>query len=190
MSDVVFRRIRGRIVPIKKKKDSLEASPEKGAIKVASGGLLGVLGAKSATKDLKKSFKLFRRSAIFQGAASRQPLKSKKYEMIKDAAKLKIKGRRLRNISKGKFGIAIGLSSALIGSGVSDFFRKDSDISDEIGNTVGAAAGAAIVTASARKFGLKAASVTDLFTGFASRGQRLSRQKIRQIRKAKLIEYK
>jgi hypothetical protein len=185
MSDIVFRRIRGRVVPIKKKKD-LESDPVKGSFKAAGGASIAIGGSLSATKSLEKSFKAFRKSSQFRGASkittAGTGLHSK---LIRLAAKSKLSGVRHRNVAKGKFGIALAASSFLISSGVSDFFKKDSDIRDEVSGAVGTAASAAAVSLTARKFGIRAKTVNDLFLGFARKGKKLSTKKIKDIASTK-----
>lgn len=186
MSDIVFRRIHGRIVPIKKKKDSMKSEPGKGAAKIATGSVTGIIGAKLASKDLKKSFSFFRSSSQLRGAAQLSERGSKTYsKLIKKAAKKKLLGIKARNLSRSKFGLALGISTAVISSGVADFFSKESDLRDEVSGAVGTAAGVAIVSASARKFGIRARGLGELFAGFSIKGRSLSKRKIQDIAKTK-----
>lgn len=181
MSDVIFRKINGRIVPIRKKDGS---NPTVGAGKIAAGTAIGYLGAKSATKDLKKSFSLFRKSAQITGlsklAGAGSATRSK---FIKNAAKFKLGGIRAAKISKTKFGLALGVSSLVIGSGVTDLFPSANEYKDEIGGAVGSAAGAVIAYKTGKKFGLKAKNISDLFAGFSRTGRAKSSKKVRDIAK-------
>lgn len=187
MSDIVFRRVRGRIVPIKrKKKDSLQSEPVKGAVKVAAGSVIGIAGTRSASKELKKSFRLFRESAGLRGTAKLAKKNPNIYNtLIRSAAKSKLGGMKSAKLARGKFGIALGLSTTVLSSGVSDFFRKDSSVRDEISGIAGTAAGAGLVALTARKFKIKASNISDLFSGFSARGSRLTREKIKKISKTK-----
>lgn len=184
MTDIVFRRIRGRIIPIKKKKDSNAADPVKGSAKIVTGSVIGAIGSKSSAKSLRESFNLFKNAAEMRGA-SRLAAKGSETanKFIRLAAKSKLSGIKARNISKTKFGLAVAVSSGIISSGVSDFFKKDSDVRDEVSGAVGTAASVAVVALTAKKFKIKASNLSELFTGFSKRGSMLSMKKINKIAK-------
>lgn len=185
MSDVKFVRIRGRIVPIRKK-DSNSADPQKGAIKTGGGVAIGIASAVSASKDLKRSFGFYNKTTNLRSASKLATFGSNTYsKLITKASKAKLSARTFRNLSRKKFGVGLAISTALISSGVSDFFRKDSDIRDEVSGAIGTAAGAAIVATTAKKFGIRASSVGDLFVGFNRIGRARSMDKIRRISKTK-----
>lgn len=184
MSDIQFRRIRGRIIPIKKKKESMQSDSLKGSAKIAIGTALGITGSSLASKELKKSFSAFRESSNLRGIARLSEKGSKTFnKFIKLSAKQKIQGMKSAKLARTKFGLALGISTALISSGSSDFFNKDSDVRDEVSGAVGTVAGAGITYLTAKKFKIKATSLTDLFSGFSSRGSMLSRLKINKIAK-------
>lgn len=181
MSDVTFRRINGRIVPIRKKDGS---NPKLGAGKIVAGAAIGYLGAKSGTKDLKKSFSLFRRSSQILGLSKlAQQGSATRSNFIRKAAKFKLGAIKKTKISRTKFGLALGVSSIVISSGVTDLFEMDNQVKDEVGGVVGSVVGAAITYRAAKRFGLKARNVTELFTGFSRTGRMMSNKKIRKISK-------
>lgn len=188
MSDIVFRRIKGKIIPIKKKskEDKLKPDPIKGSLKVATGTGLAIFGGKSAAKDLSKSFKSFKLSAenrAISKLAHKGSATSSKF--IKRSAIFKLAGRKLATKSRTKFGLALGLSGIVIGSGTSDFFRKDQELADEASGTIGTVVSAGVVGLAAKRFKLKAKSIDELFGAFKSRGRFLSKSKIEKIAKTK-----
>lgn len=181
MSDITFRKINGRIVPIRKKDGS---NPTVGAGKITAGAAIGYLGASSATKDLKKSFSLFRKSAQITGLSKlAQAGSSTRSKFIKNAAKFKLGGIKKARISKTKFGLALGISSLVISSGVTDFFPSSNEYKDEISSAVGSVVAAGIAYKAGKKFGLKARNISDLFSGFSRTGRMKSGKKVRDIAK-------
>jgi len=175
---VRFIRVKGRIIPIRGKR----AETKKGYAKISAGILAGGAGAASASKNLKSSFGSFRKSSEFLGL-SRLVAKGSKTQssFIKKAAVSKLRGIKLTNKARTKFGLAIGISSLLLGSGVNDLFKKDSNIRDEVSGIAGTVGAGLIVGAVGKKFGIKATGINELFSGFARQGRKLSKMKISRV---------
>lgn len=200
MSDIVFRRINGRIVPIKKKGAQSDPLKKLSNLKrrkvtkddVKSASVKGIFGAglsagsiSYASKILKKSNKAFRESATTR-AASKLVVGTGgnvKNKLIRESAKSFIKGKSLSFKSKAVLAVGTGAASVLFGSAATDITPFE-DIGDEVGNIFGAATVAGASLFFGRKFKIKGArSVQDVFSGYAKRGQAMTSAKIRNIAK-------
>lgn len=180
MSQIQFRKIRGRIVPIQVDDD--RSHPKRGAAKILAGTTIAATGSISGRKDLTKSYRQFRKAAIHRGFSRKENMFKFARELNRSkAAALKIAGKRSAIRARTKFGIAIGLGAALISSGTVDLFDPKSDIKDEVAGITGTVVTGGIVALAAKKFGIKATSVDKLFSKFATSGKKLSRLKTRSI---------
>lgn len=186
MGDVIFIRRRGKIIPIRKKDINKDRKRVlKGASKITGATGLALLAAKSATKDLKKSFSLFKTSSELRAISKHAKRGSfQRGRFIHKSAQSKIMAMKRTKIAKGKFGIGFTLASLAIGSGITDVFDPKFQYKDEISDvvTTGLLAGASMLVA--KKFKVRAKNIDELFRKFGKRGEKLSRAKIKRISSA------
>jgi len=117
--DVIFRRIRGRIVPIRRKNEDAKA-----ALKLGAAGIIGSLAASFSSKQLKQSTKIFNKAALIRGARKLSQPGSQTSRMLAKKAVLTSRKAAFK-IGKSKFGIFGGALAASIftTSAVGDFLK-------------------------------------------------------------------
>lgn len=117
MSDLVFRRINGRIIPIKRKDLSLSGDHKKGVAITAGGGAVAIASGFAAAKIVRKATFSYRRSASLRGASLLAMKGSaKRSSLITAAAAAKVVGKKLSNR-----GFGLLLAGTTIGAGLASY---------------------------------------------------------------------
>jgi hypothetical protein len=120
MSDLVFRRINGRIIPIKRKDLSVTKDQKKGIAITAGGGAVAMASGFAAAKIVRKATFSFRRSASLRGASLLAMKGSaKRASLITASAAAKVIGKRLSNKGFGLLLIGSSLGAGIASYGVS-----------------------------------------------------------------------
>ena len=140
MSDVKFVRIRGRIVPIRKKQDDA-----KGVAMIATGAATSIASGLYAGKQIQKANFAFARSANLRGAAKLVfSKKSPNYGgLIKQSAAFKMAGRSLTRKSSAALFIGTSIGGVLASVGANRIFNdKNRDKKSLKVESIGLAVGA------------------------------------------------
>lgn len=170
MSDIVFRRINGRIVPIKRKieeisdikkiakKTSRKDIPALATVGAGFGVSAG--GGLYAGKMIKNSWNAYRSSAHLRGEIkvlkSIRPSASNAF-LYKEASKFKLAGKALATRGFGLLAVSGLVGSSLAGYGAYKYLDKkvDSTKAFSVASTVGAVASGAGIAIFARKAKVK-----------------------------------
>ena len=198
MSDLVFRRIRGRIVPIKKKKESnkIPSVDNTGKAAIAGGTALSIGSSVLAGKFINQSWKAYGRSANIR-AGTKAMLNRVPKEIysgqIKSAAAYKIAGKSMARKGFGLLSFGITAGSALAGYGVNRFKNLDQEQSAALNTAITSGVASAGLYAFSRTSKLKAISkaitslsktpVRDFFKSFSSAGKSKTSETIRAYSK-------
>ena len=202
MSGIEFRRIHGRIVPIRRKEKGVsveiggkkveikrrsvtKTDITKAAVKVGFGSGIGYSSISSASNILKKSHKAFNEAARVRAASKLATVGSTTHrKLIKMAAKKTVSGRSFASKSRLILSLGVGAGSVLFGSAAADIVPLKG-----LGEEAGGVASASFIGASAfvfgRRFGIKGArDLPSVFSAFSSAGQKRTRDLIRRAHSA------
>jgi len=182
--NVRFIRIRGRVVPIKIRREKVK----KASIKAGAGLGIAAIGAKLGSMDLKKSFSSFRKGSDF--AAMRKLVSresSQRNRLIKSAAKFKVRGKGFARTGKFKIDIGLALGSILLGSAATDVIdtspnENAREVSDEIGNAISTALTIGAIGLVGRRFRVRAKTSEQLLKGMRSRGRKMAVNKMNMVK--------
>lgn len=207
MSDILFRRINGRIVPIKKTINSIEEA--KKAIKKTSksdvpalaqvGAGFGVagVGGHYGGKMIRRSWDAYRSSAHIRGSI-KEILSIKPNidvtSLYKEAAAFKVAGKALANRGFGLLAVSGVIGSSLAGYGAYKYLKNKNKVNDgkaySIASGAAALASGAGVALFARKAKIKhivsalratgKTSVSDIYGSWSKYGQERTRKTIRK----------
>ena len=182
MSDVRFIRVRGRVVPIRKKEKTNKYASA--SAKISSGVAIGALTSKAGLTDLKKSWFSYNKSSDFKAMmklVKRGSTKRNELRTTSAAFKVLGKGFSKRGNLKIKFGLTLG--GLAVGSGISDLFKgtKARDYGDEVSGVFAAGLTAASISLIGRKFKVRAKDLSGLNSELSLRGKRMASEKFLKV---------
>ena len=204
MSDLVFRKINGRIVPIRsrgtKPKDTTPAtmsSPTKEVVRAGAGFSIAAGSGYLGGKLINQSWKAYGRSANMRGLS--KLIRGRVPEAVangirSDAARFKVTGKALSRRGFGILGLGLSIGAGMVVSSIKNMIDRKKVTDPELKATAITAGGAAVTALGLTVFGRKAGishiksalkatggmNVKNAYSAFTKFGQSKTRNIVRQ----------